>query len=56
MIGPAWLADGADAMSLMSLHLVTALVVIGGFARTLPTRREAGERRPDLRASSDPAR
>jgi hypothetical protein len=46
MIGPSYLADGASAVALMSLHLVTAVVVIVGFAGTLPVRRGRGEARP----------
>lgn len=57
MIGPSWFADGASAVALMSLHLVTALVVIVGFATTLPRRAETGEsRRLRLHPSSGPAR
>src|SRR5262245_16342381 len=36
MIGPSYFADGASAVALMSLHVVTAVVVIVGFAGTLP--------------------
>ena len=39
MVGPSWFADGASAVALMSLHVVTAVVVIIGFATTLPVRR-----------------
>jgi len=35
----AWLEDGPSAVALMSLHVVTAVVVITGFAATLPARR-----------------
>jgi hypothetical protein len=38
LIGPSWLADGTSAVALISLHVVTAAVVIGGFAATLPAR------------------
>lgn len=48
MVGPSWLADGASAMGLMTLHLVTGVVVIIGFARTLPAWRG---RRPHVPAS-----
>ena len=41
MIGPSWFADGASAVALMSLHVVTAVVVVAGFAR-IP---EASQRR-----------
>jgi Family of unknown function (DUF6069) len=57
MIGPAWLADGASALGLMSLHLVTGGVVIGGFAVTLPWRANSAENaRQSLRPTGDPAR
>jgi hypothetical protein len=36
--GPAWLADGAAAVALIALHFVVAIVVIAGFAGTLPAR------------------
>jgi hypothetical protein len=36
VIGPSWLADGAVA--LIALHVVVAVVVIVGFAGTLPAR------------------
>jgi hypothetical protein len=36
VIGPAWLADGASGAALIALHVVVAVVVIHGFARTLP--------------------
>jgi hypothetical protein len=48
MIGPGWFADGASAMGLMTLHLVTGAVVIVGLAATLPARRG---RRPRVPAS-----
>ena len=35
MLGPAWRADGSSAVGLMALHIVTGVVVIAGFARTL---------------------
>jgi len=38
IIGPNWLADGSSALALIGLHVVTAAVVIGGFAGTLPLR------------------
>jgi Family of unknown function (DUF6069) len=38
LIGPSWLADGASAVALICLHFVTAVVVVGGFAATLPAR------------------
>lgn len=51
--GPAWLADGASAAALILLHVVTAGVVVTGFARTLPGR---GHPRRIDRPSGDPAR
>ena len=35
VIGPSWLADGASAVALIGLHVITAVVVITGFAPTL---------------------
>jgi predicted NBD/HSP70 family sugar kinase len=55
--GPAWVADGASAVALISLHVVTAVVVITGFARTLPAHGHAGEfGRRRTRPGGDPAR
>jgi hypothetical protein len=48
-VGPAWFADGTSAMALMFLHIVTAVTVIVGFARTLPAHgdgRRVERRRP----------
>jgi hypothetical protein len=39
IIGPMWLADGASGVSLIGLHVVTAIVVITGFVGTLPAWR-----------------
>jgi hypothetical protein len=39
-IGPAYLSDGISALALTALHFVTAIVVISGFATTLPARRD----------------
>jgi hypothetical protein len=38
-LGPAYLSDGISALALTALHFVTAIVVITGFATTLPPRR-----------------
>jgi hypothetical protein len=35
VIGPSYLADGASAAALIGLHVITAVVVITGFASTL---------------------
>ena len=35
IIGPSWLADGADAVALICLHLVVGLVLIQGFAQSV---------------------
>jgi Family of unknown function (DUF6069) len=43
IVGPVWLADGASSVALIALHVVTAVVVIVGFAGTLPVYRSAGE-------------
>jgi Family of unknown function (DUF6069) len=41
-IGPSWLADGATGVALVALHFVTGVIVIAGFAGTLPVRRSTG--------------
>ena len=41
-IGPAYLADDVNALALTALHFVTAIVVISGFARTLPAWCDCG--------------
>jgi hypothetical protein len=46
IVGPVWLADGASSVALIALHVVTAVVVIVGFAGTLPVYRSAGETLP----------
>jgi hypothetical protein len=42
IIGPSWLADGASAVALIALHIVTAVVVIRGFAPTVGRPQGAG--------------
>ncbi len=59
LIGPSWLADGASAVALIALHVVTAAVVIGGFAATLPARcwsetARGGAREPAPRSGTIP--
>ena len=57
IIGPTWLADGASAVALIMLHIVTAVVVISGFAGTLSVHRIGGDTQPARRwPGSDPAR
>jgi len=41
VIGPSWFADGSSAAALIALHVITAAVVIAGFAGTVPLRRLA---------------
>jgi Family of unknown function (DUF6069) len=41
VIGPSLFADGGSAAALIALHIVTAAVVIAGFAGTVPLRRPA---------------
>jgi hypothetical protein len=41
-IGPSHLAEGASGVALTALHFVTAIVVISGFATTLPACRGCG--------------
>jgi hypothetical protein len=38
-LGPSYLSDGISAVALTALHFATAIVVITGFATTLPTCR-----------------
>jgi Family of unknown function (DUF6069) len=33
MLGPSYLADGAAAVALMSMHLLVGAILIAGFAR-----------------------
>lgn len=42
IVGPSHLANGANAVALIGLHVVTAIVVIFGFATTLPAHRDCG--------------
>jgi Family of unknown function (DUF6069) len=46
IMGPAWRADGSSAVALIALHVATAVVVIAGFAGTVPVRPPAAIRRP----------
>jgi FtsH-binding integral membrane protein len=46
MIGPSWFADGSSAVALIALHFVTAIVVIIGFAGTVPFRGSGRAGRP----------
>jgi Family of unknown function (DUF6069) len=55
-IGPAYLADSTTAIALTALHFVTAIIVIGGFAATLPACRDCGARMCGCLPRSDPAR
>jgi hypothetical protein len=41
-IGPAYLSDDISALALTALHFVTAIVVITGFATTLPAWCDCG--------------
>jgi hypothetical protein len=43
IVGPMWFADGGSAVALITLHVVTAVVVIVGLAGTVPVRRPAGD-------------
>jgi Family of unknown function (DUF6069) len=43
-MGPAYFSDGVDALALTALHFATAIVVITGFATTLPVRCNCGRR------------
>jgi Family of unknown function (DUF6069) len=54
-VGPAYLADSTTAIALTALHFVTAIVVITGFATTLPACRDCGARMCGCLPRSDPA-
>ena len=55
-IGPSYLSDGTSALALTVLHFVTAIVVISGFATTLPGCRDCAAIGARGRvARSDPA-
>jgi hypothetical protein len=54
MIGPSWLADGSSAVALITLHLVTALVVICGFAGTIPVQGNGNARTKTVGRTSTP--
>ncbi len=54
-IGPAYLADSTTAIALTALHFVTAIVVIGGFAATLPACDDCGARMCRCLPHSNPA-
>jgi hypothetical protein len=49
IVGPSWLASDVSAVALMALHVVTAAVIVVGFAVTLPLRR-----RPSGYATAEP--
>jgi hypothetical protein len=51
IVGPSRLAGGIDGVALMGLHVVTAAVIILGYAPTLPVRRRV-PRSADGAASS----
>jgi hypothetical protein len=55
IIGPSWLADGASAVAQILLHVVVAVVVIGGFAATVPVCQEGPGRAMQRSAQTDPA-
>jgi hypothetical protein len=38
VIGPMWFSDGTSSIALIALHFVVAIIVIGGFGRTLAVR------------------
>jgi hypothetical protein len=54
MIGPSWLADGSSAVALITLHLVTALVVICGFAGIIPVQGNGNARTKTVARTSTP--
>jgi hypothetical protein len=54
VVGPSWLADGSSAVALIALHLVTAVVVIGGFVETIPVQGRANPRKSTVPRTSTP--
>jgi hypothetical protein len=54
VIGPAWFADGASAVALIVLHVVTAVAVLCGFGGTLPVY--CGTQSAQPLPETDPAR
>jgi hypothetical protein len=46
LAGPSWLADGGSAVALMALHLVTAVVIVAGFASTMRWQMQDAPARP----------
>jgi len=55
-LGPSYRSDGLSALALMFLHFVAAIVVILGFAGTLPVYRRGPQRSPGGTARREPAR
>jgi Family of unknown function (DUF6069) len=43
VIGPTWFADGTSSVALIALHVVVAVIVIGGFGGTLAVRAGTSE-------------
>jgi hypothetical protein len=41
IVGPSRLAGDVDSVALMGLHIVTAAVIVTGFAATIPRRRRS---------------
>jgi uncharacterized protein DUF6069 len=46
MLGPSYLADGISAFSLICLHILVAVVLITGFARSIPLPWQVDYRSP----------
>jgi hypothetical protein len=55
IVGPSRLAGNIDSVALMGLHIVTAAVVVIGFAPTIPLRRSSSYPRR-IEDASAPAR
>ena len=56
IVGPSWFARDVDSVALMTLHIVTAAVVVVGFAATVPWRRSRSTLAASVPDTSAPAR
>ncbi len=52
IIGPSRLAGDVDSVALMGLHIVTATVIVTGFAATIPRRRRSSTYREGMDEAS----
>jgi Family of unknown function (DUF6069) len=56
IVGPSRLAGDVDSVALMGLHIVTAGVIVTGFAATIPRRRRSSRHSEGAEDASAPAR